>query len=137
MDDGSGRPVVAWIVRGEDYLGCQTSAGDLRGLQRRHGNAIRLSVLYVGESPEWVRAFVRRERIAAEIHALRRSEFRARFGRLRLPAFYVTDGARVVARVESPDGLGPAGDARARLEAAITRVLDVRPDSVERREPHD
>src|SRR5215207_7066981 len=69
-DDGSGRPVVAWMVRGEDYLGCLTSAGDLRRIQRRYGDRFQLTLLYVGEKPEWAAGIVRRERLSARIEHL-------------------------------------------------------------------
>lgn len=122
-DDGSGRPLVAWIMRGEDYLGCQTAAGDLRRLQRRYGDRLRLSLVYVGENPEWVAGFVRRERIAAHIDYLSRAEFGKIYGRARLPAFFVTDRGKVTARALSPDGRIPPPNSRVIVENAVLAAM--------------
>jgi hypothetical protein len=122
-EDASGRPMVTWVMRGEDYLGCQTAAGDLRRIQARHGDGVRLSVVYVGDNPRWVAGFFRRERISAEIRALNPSEFRRHFGDLRLPAFYVTAGGKIAAWAPSPDGVVPAPGAREVVENAVAGAM--------------
>lgn len=118
-EDASGRPVVTWIMRGEDYLGCQTAAGDLRRIQARHGDGVRLSVVYVGDNPGWVAGFFRRERVRTEVRSLNREEFHRTFGELRLPAFYVTAGGKITAWAPSPDGVVPAAGAREVVESAV------------------
>lgn len=120
--DAAGRPVVTWIMRGEDYLGCQTAAGDLRHIQARHGDGVRLRVVYVGDNPGWVAGVFRRERVRAEIRSLTREEFHRAFGELRLPAFYVTAGGKITAWAPSPDGVVPAPGAREVVENAVARA---------------
>lgn len=122
-DDGSGRPVVIWVMKGEDYLGCATAAGDLRRLQRRYGDRIRMSLLYVGDNPDRVAGFIRRERIDAEIGTFSPREFRRAFGRTRLPAFFVADHSRVLARALSPDGRRPPAHAREVVERAVLMAI--------------
>ncbi|HEU4558486.1 MAG TPA: hypothetical protein VFS20_11585 [Longimicrobium sp.] len=125
-EDASGRPVVTWIMRGEDYLGCQTAARDLRQIQQRYGDGVRLSLVYVGENPEWAAAFFRRERVAAPVRQLSRAEFRRTFGGLSLPAFYVTAGGRITARAASPDGVVPPPGAREIVERAVAAAMSGR-----------
>jgi hypothetical protein len=121
--DASGGPAVTWIMRGEDYLGCQTAAGDLRRIQQRHGDGVRLSVVYVGDNPGWVAGFFRRERIRADIRGMDRPEFERTFGELQLPAFYVTAGGKVTAWAPSPDGVVPARGAREVVEGAVAAAM--------------
>jgi hypothetical protein len=125
-EDGSGRPVVAWVMTGEDYLGCASAAGDLRHLQMRFGNAVRLSVVYVGDHPQWVAGFIRRERVSARISQFSRSEFRKVFGRESLPSFYVVSGGTIVDRAASPNGVDPPPEASETIERAVEDAIGSR-----------
>jgi hypothetical protein len=111
------------VMHGEDYLGCVTAASDLRRLQQRHGEHVRLALLYVGNDPRLVAGVMRRERVAAEIHYLSRREFRKQFGELKLPAFFVAQHGKVSARADSPDGVAPPPSARELVERAVSTAI--------------
>lgn len=122
-DDGTGRPVVAWVMKGDDYLGCATAAGDLRKLQRRYGDRVRVALLYVGDDPGLVAGVMRRERLSAELHALSASEFRKTYGEVKIPAFFVAHQGRVTARALSPNGAAPPPGARDQVDHAVRAAL--------------
>lgn len=92
-------PVVGWVFRGNDYLGCQSNARELRRLQGLFGSKFRLSAVYVGSRSSWVAPFLRRERLTGELILLDEAEYRRLFKSAPLPSIYlVKDGLIIEAR---------------------------------------
>ncbi|SOD02474.1 hypothetical protein SAMN05216486_10382 [bacterium JGI 053] len=86
---------IVWVLRPDDYLTCQNAADGVRRLQRGYGRALPVTVLAIGPHPEWLREFLRRQRIDAEVTILAESEFRRRFQRQPAPWLYLLRGGRV------------------------------------------
>lgn len=121
LPDGLGQAVengadVVWVLRPEDYLTCQTAADAIRRAQRLHGSALEITVISVGSRPEWVRAFLVRQRIDAEVRPVPHEEFVALFGYPPAATLYLTrDGVIRHALITSPQGDGMA---------AVPRLLE-------------
>lgn len=118
-DDGSGRPVVGWVVRGDDYLGCRSAIHAVRSMERAHPGRLRLSVVYLGHDRPLLDAFLRRERVTAEVTEVRARRYATLFGRAPIPAVYVarSDTVRYVSALTQ--GTLPAG-----FTAAIRALMD-------------
>lgn len=132
---------IVWVLRPDDYLTCQNAANGVRRLQRSHGRALPVRVLAIGPHPEWLREFLRRQRIDAEVTVLAESEFRRRFQRQPAPWLYLLRAGRVFDVIPGRGSVypaarwGPAIDSMRTLgllrdkvgaEQAITHVLDGR-----------
>lgn len=100
------RPVLAWVFTGDDILGCRSAAADLRRLQARAGQDFRLVLVYVGDRPQWVKGFARRERLRADVLGLGGREYGERFGAAPLPAYYFVHRG-IVADVLVPEENAP------------------------------
>ncbi|HEV7591293.1 MAG TPA: hypothetical protein VGO40_24485 [Longimicrobium sp.] len=85
LGSGAAPMEIVWVLRPDDYLTCQTAADGVRRLQRQYGGALPVSVVGVGAHPEWLRGFLRRQRIEAGITSLSERDFRRRFRRQPTP----------------------------------------------------
>jgi hypothetical protein len=94
--DRRGEISLLWVLGAEDYLRCETHAREIRRVQAGIPAGMRLRVLSVGGRDEWLRSFVRRERLNAEITSLATRDFARRFGQRPHSALYVLSGSRVV-----------------------------------------
>ena len=94
VPEGKGLRVV-WVLRPEDYLKCTTGADQVRRFQRRYGAGVPLTVLYVGEHPEWGRAFLTRHRVNAFMIVVDRDRFESTFGGRPGSGVHLVEGARV------------------------------------------
>lgn len=90
-----GAPHLVWVLRPEDYLRCTTLAREIRQLQSRYTSGLPLTIVYVGEHPEWVPGFVRRQRLDATLVTLDRGTYESVFGRRPGPWMHVLEGRRV------------------------------------------
>lgn len=86
---------AVWVLRPEDYLKCTTGADQVRRFQRRYGSDVPLTVLYVGEHPEWGRAFLTRHRVNASMIVVDRQRFESTFRGRRGSGVHIVEGARV------------------------------------------
>lgn len=102
------RTRVVWVLRPDDYLTCQTAANGVRRLQARYGATVPVSVLAVGAHPEWLRGFLRRQRIEAPVTVLGEREFRRRFRRLPAPWLYLLRDGKVADVVPGVGDVYPA-----------------------------
>jgi hypothetical protein len=118
-DDATGRPVLAWVFRGDDYLGCESAAREVRRVQFRYGTALRVSMVYVGDDPERLSRFARTERINAELTRLGEREYRRVFGDALLPGFFLVRDGHVAA------ALSPPGDSTSAAEGAEDALMAV------------
>ncbi len=80
---------VVWVVRPEDYLTCQTAAGEIRELQRQAGPRVPFTVLYVGPHGSWLEQFLARQRIRATVTVIGDDAFRRAFRRAPGPWLYL------------------------------------------------
>lgn len=117
--DPAGALRVAWVLRPDDYLTCQTAADGVRRLQRRHGDALPVTVVSVGAHPEWLRGFLRRQRIEASLVSLSERDYRRRFGGPAAPRLYLLRGGTVLDIAPGRGVVYPA----ARWGASIDSVL--------------
>lgn len=115
---------VGWVFRVEDGLACVTPSEALRHLAARHGDRLRLSAVYVGESGGLVESLLRRERLRPEVVAMERAAYNEAFGASPLPALYVIERGRIVA---AWPGVGasvrPAGGGATTLENVVNRLM--------------
>ena len=72
---------VVWVLRPDDFLTCQTAADGVRQLQQRFGASLPIRVVHVGPHPAWVRGFLRRQRIEADVTPMTERVFRKQFHR--------------------------------------------------------
>ncbi|HEY7771264.1 hypothetical protein [Longimicrobium sp.] len=86
---------VVWVLRPEDYLKCATGADQVRRFQRRYGSGVPLTVLYVGEHPEWGRAFLIRHRVNGSMIVVDRRRFERTFRGRRGSGVHLLEGTRV------------------------------------------
>ena len=86
---------VVWVLRPEDYLKCTTGADQVRRFQRRYGSGVPLTVLYVGEHPEWARAFLTRHRVKGAFIVVDQRRFESTFHGRANSGIYLVEGARV------------------------------------------
>lgn len=99
---------IVWVLRPDDYLTCQTAADGVRRLQRKYGAALPVSVVGVGPHPEWLRGFLRRQRVDARVTSFTEQEFRRRFQRRPAPWIYLLRDGRVFDVVPGRGAVYPA-----------------------------
>lgn len=104
-------PRLVWVLRPQDFLRCTTAASYIRKFQARRGEQVPLTVVFVGEHPEWARAFLRRQRLRADVVEMDGREYEERFGRRAGARMHVLEGRTV-------RGVAPTGDF-ARLERLL------------------
>lgn len=86
---------VVWVLRPEDYLKCTTGADQVRRFQRRYGSGVPLTVLYVGEHPEWGRAFLTRHRVNGSMIVVDQRRFKSTFRGRPGNGVHLVEGDRV------------------------------------------
>jgi hypothetical protein len=96
-------PTLLWVLRPQDYLRCTTGADQVRRFQARYGSEIPVTVLYVGERPEWGRAFLRRHRVNAPLIEVDERRFRRALRGRRSGGVHLLDGGLVRAAATLTD----------------------------------
>lgn len=96
--NGSGAARLVWVLQPADYLQCETQAREIRRAQLRAGDQAGVTILSVGGREDWLRSFVRRERLRAHVVSITQREYRRRLGRDPHSALYlvVDDTVRAV-----------------------------------------
>jgi len=95
---------VVWVIRPEDFLTCQTVARGVRAFQRAPGVPVPVTVVYVGDShADWVRDFLRRQRIQATVRTASERQFADWFGQPAAPRVYLLRRGRVADQVSARD----------------------------------
>ena len=118
---GAAGAELVWVVRPEDYLTCRTAADGVRRIQRAAGGRVPLTVVAVGPHDEWVRAFLRRQRIRAQVVAMDEDGYVERFGRRPGPWLYLLRDGKVQA-VTAANGAVPVdASLLPRLEEGLER----------------
>ncbi|HVG45855.1 MAG TPA: hypothetical protein VM890_14035 [Longimicrobium sp.] len=122
----AGRPTILWVVRDADVLACRTPAREMRALQAAYGDRFGIAVVAVGDRPRLVPAFIREERLAAELVPVSERVYRERFGRVVLPAVVVVKGGRVVGVWDGSRATSEAVRTGRRVHAAdvLRQLLD-------------
>jgi hypothetical protein len=96
--------LIGWAFRTEDCLSCVTPAAAFRQIGRKYGSRVKIAALAVGEEPEVVKSFLRRERLDVDLAHVNVATYRTLFGSSPLPAIYVAvDGVVVAADLGTSD----------------------------------
>lgn len=114
---------VQWVFRQGDLLSCRTSVRDLRHALLTYGDQVRFSAVAVDTDPEFVRDFLRAERLDTDIVVVSEREYREELGSVPTPSV-------LVLRAGNPDQLFTAGNLRlpnrpgtSELAGALGRLL--------------
>lgn len=80
-------------------------------------------MVYVGDRPQWVAPFARRERLDAELLRLDAEEHQRLFGSAPLPTFYVIENGVIVDVRDTPNGGATRENRKAALETIIMDLI--------------
>jgi hypothetical protein len=96
-----GPVTVTWTLRDEDLFACVSAAYDLRALVRSYGSAVAIRVVAVDSDPSLVAAFMRRERLDANVTYLSTREYRQAYRTSPVPGIAVGVQGRLVESVNA------------------------------------
>jgi hypothetical protein len=85
---GTGDEIVTlqWVFRTGDLMTCRTSARDLRHARLAFGNRVQIRAVAVATEAEVVRAFLRGERLNAEVVTISEREYRRTLSSMPTPS---------------------------------------------------
>lgn len=89
---------IIWAFEVGDLMVCDGGpALALRHLQRKFGRQVRLTMVAVGEDPQLIQPFLKRERLNAQVIRLSAAEYSRDFGPAPLPSVYLAKQRFVLA----------------------------------------
>ena len=86
---------LVWVVPSNEFRVCAPAAAGLRRMQAS-SSAPPLTVILVGAHPEWMRAYLRAQRVRATLVALTAAQYRAQTGNRPFSSLYRLRDGRVV-----------------------------------------
>lgn len=87
---------VRWVFRQGDLLSCRTSVRDLRHVLLNFGDQVRLTAVAVDTDPEFVRDFLRAERLDADLVIVSEREYRDELGSVPTPSVGLLSAGQMI-----------------------------------------
>ena len=85
----SGDVVVVWTFPTESLQNCTSPASEFRRLQRQYGARAHLVLIAVGDDPNILDPFLRRERLRPVVRRVTETEYARHFGATPVPAVHI------------------------------------------------
>jgi hypothetical protein len=114
---------VRWVFRQGDLLSCRTSVRDLRHILMAYGDRVRVTAVAIETDPEFVRSFLRGERLDAELVIVSEREYREELGSVPTPSVELLRAGTVIELFTAGNLILPGRRGTADLDTAVESLL--------------